>query len=67
MWLKKDHSITYKGVFTVYAANELLALFIHMVDTDVFYLNVTNLEGHEFVVWFWCPGINLHCILQSNH
>jgi len=32
-----------------------------------FQLNVTNLEGHEFVVGFWGPGVHLHCVLQSNH
>lgn len=29
--------------------------------------SVTNLKGHEFVVWFWGPGVHLHTILQSNH
>lgn len=29
--------------------------------------SVTDLKGHEFVVWFWGPGVHLHAILQSNH
>lgn len=50
-----------------YIKAEATLLFHNDNTEDTFYLNVTNLESHEFVVWFWGPGVHLHSILQSNH